>query len=478
MSRIPRRWLVLVAMTGSLSMVMLDQTVVSVALPTMTRDLSLSSAGQTWVVNAYVLAMAALVAVGGKLGDRFGGVTTFRVGVSLFFLASLGCGFAPAGTLGEAWIIAFRVLQGTGAALMIPASSAVVVNAFGAAERGRAMATYAGIAQVFLAVGPLVGGALTEWVSWRTVFWLNAPMGLLALVLVAVARPDNQRRPEARVKVGSVVVLVAGLGSSVLGLQQASTWGWGSPATLATLGVGLALTAAFTVSQLRSADPVVDVRLLARRDLVGNFTVIGLTQFGLLAIVLFSSLYWQNLLHFGPIAAGVAALPLILPITAAAQLGGRWYDRAGVRPPVLTGLGVGTVGLVAWTATLPMLSYAAQIPGLVLTGLGLGLLLSPTLTDAMGRVSAAARSQCSGLLQTVRQLGGTLGVALIGTLVLQVLHQADGGDPARHAAVAVTVGFAVAAAAFLVALFAGARLLPRARVEDGAAEGISVDVVG
>ena len=151
-------WLVLCAMTGSLSMIMLDQTVVSVALPTMSRELPLSPTGQQWVVNAYVLALAALVALGGKLGDRFGGVTTFRLGVTVFFVASLGCGFAPHGPLGEPWIIAFRVLQGAGAALMTPASATIVTNAFPAATRGRAMAVYAGISQVFLAVGPLIGG--------------------------------------------------------------------------------------------------------------------------------------------------------------------------------------------------------------------------------------------------------------------------------------------------------------------------------
>src|ERR1700761_165710 len=163
------RWLVLVAMTGSLSMIMLDQTVVTVALPSMSRDLPLSPTGQQWVVNAYVLAMAALVALGGKLGDKLGGVTTFRIGVAVFFLASMACGLAPTGVLGEPWIISARMLQGAGAALMVPVSAAIVMGAFSVAERGRAMAIYAGISQMFLAVGPLLGGVLTESVSWRTV---------------------------------------------------------------------------------------------------------------------------------------------------------------------------------------------------------------------------------------------------------------------------------------------------------------------
>lgn len=467
------RWLVLVAMTGSLSMVMLDQTVVTIALPTMSRDLHLSSTGQTWVVNAYVLAMAALVALGGKLGDRVGGVTTFTTGVVVFFLASLGCGLAPSGDLGETWIIAARVLQGCGAALMMPASASIVVSSFGVTERGKAMAIYVGISQVFLAVGPLLGGVLTQTVSWRAVFFLNVPLGLAALALVRVARPENIARPDARIRPVSVALLVSGVALVVLALQQSSVWYWGSVATLGTLGAGLVITACFVVTQLRTDDPLVDVRLFARRDLVGNFTVITLMQFGLLPVILFTSLYAQNLLGFSPIVAGVSALPLILPIMLSAQVGGRWYDRAGVRPPVLSGLAVATVGLGGWAAALPALSYPWQVPGMVVTGLGLGLMLSPTNTDTLGRVTRAQRSQASGLLQTVRQLGGTLGVALVGTLVLGIQHAPASGsaaDPKQHAADAITVGFVVAAAALLAALVAGLLLLSRQRVVDADAE--------
>src|SRR5690349_9382490 len=182
-------WLVLVAMTGSLSMIMLDQTVVTVALPSMSRELPLSPTGQQWVVNAYVLAMASLVALGGKLGDRFGGVSTFRAGVTIFFVASALCGLVPHGPWGEPAMIAARALQGAGAALMMPVSASIVIGAFGPARRGRAMAVYTGISQVFLAVGPLLGGFLTQEFSWRLVFWLNVPVGLAALIMVRIARP-------------------------------------------------------------------------------------------------------------------------------------------------------------------------------------------------------------------------------------------------------------------------------------------------
>lgn len=454
-------WLVLIAMTGALSMVMLDQTVVTVALPSMARELPLSASGQQWVVNAYVLAMAALVALGGKLGDKLGGVTTFRLGVILFFLASAGCGLAPHGSLGEPWLLATRGLQGVGAALMMPASAVIVMNAFSVERRGRAMAAYAGISQLFLAVGPLVGGVLTESVSWRAVFWLNVPVGIVALVLVRLARPANVRCSDARINPVSVAVLVVGLGALVLAIQQAASWFWTSQTTLVTLGVGVLLTAVFTATQIRSRHPLVNVRLFSRAGFAGDVVVNFLLQFGMLAVVLFSSLYLQQLLRMSPIATGLAVLPLIVPITIGAQVAGRWYDRAGVRPPVLTGLTIATVGLLAWTVTLPLLSYPVQVPGMALTGLGIGLVISPTNTDGLGRVAPLQRSQASGLLQTMRQLGGTLGVAVISAIVTGTAA----GHTGHHASAdAITAGFTAATVVFALALVCARRWLSRTQI--------------
>ncbi len=463
-------WLVLVAMTGSLSMIMLDQTVVTVALPSMSRELPLSPTGQQWVVNAYVLAMASLVALGGKLGDRFGGVSTFRAGVTIFFVASALCGLVPHGPWGEPAMIAARALQGAGAALMMPVSASIVIGAFGPARRGRAMAVYTGISQVFLAVGPLLGGFLTQEFSWRLVFWLNVPVGLAALIMVRIARPENTRNADAAIRLGSVALLVVGIGTSVLAIQQATVWGWSSPATIVLLAGGVGVTVWFVITQLHAANPLVDVRLFGRRTFVGNVIVIGLVQFGLLAVVLFSSLYVQDLLGLDPMVAGLCALPLIAGIAIAAQVGGRWYDRSGVRPPVLTGVALAVVGVALWAATLPLLSYGPQVPGMAITGLGLGLMISPTNTDALSRVAPVERSQAAGLMQTVRQIGGTLGVALIGAVVLGIEHHGTRAPSPESAAWAITVGFGLTAVVFGLALFAGWRLLSRDRVSDPTAD--------
>ena len=458
------RWLVLVAMTMSLSMIMLDLTVVTVALPVMTTDLGLHPAGQQWVVNAYTLALTALVALGGKLGDRLGGVRTFRLGVLGFFVASAACGLAPGGPLGEAWIVAARALQGASAALMVPTSGAIVLSAFPPGERGRAMAAYAGIGQIFLAVGPLVGGVLTQTVSWRAVFWLNVPVGIAALVLVHLARPVGTTRP-GRISGTAVALLVGGLAATVLAVQEATAWGWASPPTVLLLAVGLAASATFVVTQRRAADPLVDLGLLRNRPFLGDVAVHGLLQFGLLPVLLNSSLYLQDLLGFSPLRTGLAVLAVVLPMTVATQLGGRWFDRAGVRPPVLVGLAVCTAGMLVWTLTVPGLSFPLQLPGMVVMGFGMGLVISPTNTDALSRVAPADRSQASGVLQTVRQLGATLGVAVIGAVVLGIEHRGTRTPDPQRAADAITAGFALSTVAFAAALLVAVRLLSRDRVD-------------
>ena len=250
----------------------------------------------------------------------------------------------------------------------------------------------------------------------------------------------------------------------MLAVQEAASWGWDSPLTLVVLAVGMAATATFVVTQARVPDPLVDVGLLRRRAFLGDVAVNGLVQFGLRAAVLHSSLYLQDLLKLSPLTTGLAVLAMVLPITVAAQLGGRWFDRAGVRPPVLTGLTISTLGMLAWTLALPYLSYPLQVPGMVLTGFGLGLTISPTNTDALSRVGAAERSQASGVLQTVRQLGGTLGVAVVGAVVLGIEHRGTRGSDVQAAADAIAAGFAVSTAAFAVALLAAVRLLARERV--------------
>jgi EmrB/QacA subfamily drug resistance transporter len=453
-----RAWLVLVAMTGSLSMIMLDQTVVTVALPSMARDLLLSPSGQQWVIGAYVLALAAFVALGGRLGDVLGRVKTFQLGMVVFAVGSVACGFAPVSGWGETWIIASRAGQGIGAGLMMPASAAIVISAFAPSARGRAMAAYAGISQLFLVVGPVIGGVLAEDWTWRAVFWLNVPVALLSLILVRVAKPANVAIPGSRMRYVDAAFLVGGVLMTVLAIQESSRWS--SSVIWPVLSAGLVLMAAFAVRQLRVSDPLVDVRLLGKRPFLGANLALAVLQFALTAVVLYGSLYNQQILGFSPIEGGLAALPLILGVAVASQVGGRWYDRSGARRPALTGLAIALVGLALWTASLPGLDYRWQVPGMLLAGLGIGLTLSPVNTDALSRVADHQRGQAAGIVQTMRQLGGTLGVAVIGTIVLNTLGAGSGRHDAAHA---VAIGFAASTVVLVVAILAAAWLLPKQR---------------
>jgi MFS family permease len=276
---------------------------------------------------------------------------------------------------------------------------------------------------------------------------------------VHVAGPDNTAQTKGRLSPTDVALLTTGIGALVVGVQQANSWGWGSAWTIGSVVAGVALAAAFCLKQLKTDDPLLNIRLFARRAFRADSSVMGLLQFALVPIVLYTSLYAQNLLGFSPVLAGVAALPLVLPLTLAAQVGGRWFDRYGVRRPVLTGLTIALVGILARAVAIPTLSYWPSVPGMVLMGIGLGLTISPTNTDSLNRVAGSERGQASGLVQTVRQLGGTLGLAIVGAVILSLGPSGPSLSARQDTANAMAIGFLVAAAAVAFALVTGWRSL-------------------
>lgn len=455
------RMLILIAMTGTLSMVMLDQTIVTVALPTMMRELPLSPGGAHWVASAYLLAMAALVALGGRLGDWLGANTACRIGVLLFFIASCGCGLAPVGAAGEPVLLLCRVLQGAGAALMLPASQAVVTSTFPLSERGRAMAIYVGIGQIFLAVGPLLGGLLTQWVSWRAVFWLNVPVGLATLALLHIARTPAPDSTATAPQPGVAVLLVTGMALFVLGIQEGPNFGWSSPLTIGSILGGLVILFWLGWQQWRSSDPLIDVRQVAQPGIGGDLALLSLLQFALIGMVLYGTIYLQNVQGFAPLLAGAASLPLILGLATGAQLGGRLFDKGGVRLPALAGLTVAAVGTALWALALLGSDYLMQVPGMALAGLGAGLAQSPIGVDALSRAPADRRTQVSGLVQTARQLGGTLGIAAAGALVLSL---EPAGAVSTTARMPIAAAFAMAGAVLALGVLVGWLLLSRVRL--------------
>lgn len=411
-----RQWLILVAMTGTLSMILLDQTVVSVALPTIQRDLDMTQTQLQWVVNAYLLAIATLVAIGGRLSDMFNRVGVLILGVSIFILFSALCGLAQSDT----WLLVSRACQGVGAALMVPPTAAILTATFPPAERGRAMGIYAGVSMIFLSLGPLIGGLLTEYASWRWVFLINLPVGLTTIAMVVHARPPGRVERRGRFDLPGFFTLVPGLGLTVLALMQGNAWGWGTARTLVPLGVGLALLIVFVVVERRVLAPLVELRLFRTRNFSGDSLVLFFVQFALIGMTIFGAIYVQDLLGYSPVKAGVALLPLTIPILIVAPIAGRLFDRLG--PRALASAGAALIGVaLIWTAAiLHDFSYPLLVPGYVLCGIGIGLVMSPTTTDGMSVAPIDLRGQASGVLQTVRQIGGTVGLAVLGAIVAHV----------------------------------------------------------
>ncbi len=409
-----RRWWILAAMTGSLSMILLDQTIVSVALPSIQRELDLTQTEVQWVVNGYLLAIAALVAVGGRLSTMFNAVRVFQIGVILFAVGSAGTGLAD----GEGMIIAMRALQGVGGALMIPPSGSLVINAFPKEERGRAMGIYAGVSMVFLSLGPLLGGLLTE-IDWRLVFWVNVPVAAATIILTLVARP-HAVAAGGRLDLPGTFTLVPGLVAVVLALQQGESWGWGDPLTIGLLVGGSVLLVAFVFLALRAKEPIMELRLFAGRNFAADSTVLFLVQFALVGLTVFGAIFSQDILEFSAVEAGLSMLALTLPLLVIAPLAGGLYDKLGPRGLVTLGCVLGGGGMLWVAAVLQKESYPWMVPGYIAMGVGIGLTMGPTNTDALSAAARKLRPQAQGAVQTVRQVGATIGLAVMGVVVTSV----------------------------------------------------------
>ncbi len=408
--------LVLVAMIFAVAMMFIDQTIVSLAVPDLQKDLSLSATGAQWIVNGYLLSLAALFTLGGKLADVLGHRRMVTIGVAGFAAASALCGATPTGELGEAWMITFRVIQGGFAALLFPAALAIVVGAFPARERGRALATFFGITGALTAVGPLAGGYLTEW-TWRAIFWVNIPVAIVALILTARAKPAQGRRDVAIDYRGAVLVS-AGMGLLVLGLQQAGTWGWTSASTIGCIAAGLLVLAAFVAFELRQSEPLIQVRMFAKRGFAFDNAVLLLMSAVFVPFFFFASVYAQASLGDTATQAGMFLLVFFGGFAAASQWGGRIVDKYGARPAVVLGCLVAAVGFYLWGSELTSLSFGDQWFAVVIAGAGLGLVLGPVSTDALNRAPGASYGEVTGVTQTVRNLGASIGLAVLGSLFI------------------------------------------------------------
>jgi len=409
-----RRWWTLGAMCFALFMVMLDNTVVNVALPSIQRDLHASLSGLEWTINAYTLTFAVLLVTGGRLGDIYGRRRMFLFGVVTFALSSATIGLAP----NEAWLVTSRAVQGVGAAFMMPATLSIITNAFPPQERGKAIGTWAGVSALALAVGPVVGGWLTESVSWRAIFFLNLPVaaGAVAVTLFA-ARESRDPTVARRVDFAGIVTLTASLTALVLALIEGPGWGWGSARIVALLAIAAVGMLAFALVERRSQAPIVDFSFFRSRSFAGANIVAFVVSFAMLAMFFFIALYMQNVLAYSPLEAGVRFLPSTLMIVLLAPIAGRLTDRVGPRILICGGL-LAVAGSLLWQSFLRVDSgYGFLLPSFMLMGIGMAFVMSPMSTAAMNAVDQTKAGVASGILSMNRMVGGTFGIAVLGALV-------------------------------------------------------------
>jgi EmrB/QacA subfamily drug resistance transporter len=414
------RNLVLAAMIFAVSMTFIDQTIVSIAVPQIQRELGLTSTGVQWAVNAYLLSLAALFAFGGRLADTMGHTRMVVVGVIIFASASALCGLTPKGGVAEAWIVAFRAVQGVGGAIMFPAALAIVVQTFDLRERGRALALFFGIAGGLTAIGPALGGVLTQW-TWRAIFWVNIPVALIALVLIAFAKPITDYRP-ARIDYRGVVLIAAGVALSVFGFQQSSIWGWGNPGIWLCIGGGVVLLVAFAVVETRTASPLMQIGIFRVRAFLVENAVLAISMLVFIPVFFFASEYAQIALGKAPTQASVVLLYFFLGFVVAAQIGGRMLDRVGAKRPVVLGCVLAAVGFDLWARKVTGLDLGSQVWYIILSGAGMGFMLGPATTDAVNRASRLSYGEATGITQTVRNYSASLGLAILGTVLVDKLR--------------------------------------------------------
>jgi EmrB/QacA subfamily drug resistance transporter len=420
MSAVRSRTLVLVAMIFAVSMTFIDQTIVAIAAPQIQRELGLSSTGMQWAINAYLLALASFFAFGGRLADTLGHKKMVVVGVSVFAGSSALCGLTPTGEAAEWWLVTFRFLQGIGGAIMFPAALAIVVQTFDLHKRGRALALFFGIAGGLTAVGPILGGFLTQW-TWRAIFWVNIPVALVALGLIAISKPTTSYQ-SAKLDYRGLFLIVGGVGFSIIGFQQSSVWGWDSLATESCIAIGVVLLIAFSLLELRTSGPLMEVRIFRIRAFRVENLVLAIAMLAFVPLFFFASEYAQIALGESASQTGLYILYFFLGFAGASQIGGRMLDRVGAKRPVVFGCALAAVGFDLWAGRVTELSLGSQVWFVVLTGAGMGFIVTPASTDAVNRASLLSYGEATGITQTVRNFAASLGLAIFGTILVTELR--------------------------------------------------------
>jgi EmrB/QacA subfamily drug resistance transporter len=457
-----KKWWTLGALCFALFMIMLDNTVVNVALPAIQKDLGISRSELEWTVAAYALTFASLLLTGGKLGDLLGRRKIFMLGVAVFTLSSLFCGLSS--SAGE--LIAARAVQGVGAALMMPATLSIISATFAPRERGMAIGIWAGVSAMALAIGPLAGGIITEHVSWNWIFYINVPIGALGLITTVFVVPESRDEShEQRLDLPGLVTSGVALLALVYALIEGHSYGWTSGRIIGLFVVGAVGIAAFIALELRQRLPMLDLSLFRNGTFAGANLVAILVTMAMFGIFVFFPIYMQTFRGWSPIQAGAALLPWTLMVVVFAPIAGKLSDRVGSRWLMAGGMTVVAICCLELSTVGLHSSFWHMLPGFVLGGLGMSFVMTPMSAAAMGAVSVDKAGVASGVLNTFRQVGVALGIAIMGAIITnRATAAAHGGADAPHAFVhGLTFGMRVSAAICLGAALAAAVLVRKYR---------------
>jgi EmrB/QacA subfamily drug resistance transporter len=451
--------LTLAIVSVALFMVTLDNLVVTNALVSIREDLGASLEQLEWTVNAYTLSFAVFLLTAAALGDRIGRRTVFAAGVAVFTFASAAAALAPST---EA-LIAARAVQGLGGAVITPLSLTLLSEAFPSERRGLALGVWSGVSGLGVALGPVVGGAVVDGFSWQWIFWLNVPIGIV-LVPVAVALLTQSRGPNRSLDVPGVALASAGLLGVVFGIVRSQALGWTSTTVLVSLGAGLVLLAAFVAWELRAPAPMLPMRFFRDRRFAATNGVSLAMYFGAFGSIFLLAQFFQVAQGYSPLEAGIRTLPWTAMPIFVAPVAGVLSDRIGSRPLMATGLGLQALALgYLGSVTAPDVAYAALVPGFVAAGTGMALVFAPAANAILGAVRPSEAGQASGANNTIREIGGVLGVAVLATVFT---HGGGYGSPQDYVdglLPAVWVGAAVLAAGALIALLVPGRRAATAR---------------
>jgi EmrB/QacA subfamily drug resistance transporter len=474
-SRETNKWLVLVLVCFAQFMVVLDATIVNVALPSIQQDLGLSEANLQWIVNAYTLVFGGFLLLGGRAGDLIGRKRLFLGGLVVFTVASLLNGLA----VNEGMLIGSRALQGLGAAFISPAALSIISTTFEeGAERARALGVWAAIAIGGAALGLVLGGLLTQLLSWPWIFFVNVPVGIATFVLALRLIPESRDEHAHRAfDVAGAVSVTGGLMSLVYAIVKAETAGWGSATTIGFFTLSAILLASFVVIELRSKAPLVRLSIFRVRSLLTANVVMLLVASGIFAMFFFNTLYIQRVLGYGPLEAGLAILPFTAGVMLSAGLASQFAPRVGVRPVAALGMLVSAIGMLLLVRLPVDGTYVADVlPALIVTSLGMGAVFMPLTLIATTGLEDEDQGLASGLFNTSQQIGGALGLAILSTLAASKTTSAGGATDPEALVTGFHWAFAGGAAFVLAGLVTMLVLLRRRHVARIEAEAVAAPV--